>query len=128
MILDDEDILIKDIPISNLDTLVECLKETKPGDINAPESLRMFMNSKFRSIKGFKWAYSFGSIMLNARQFLGSITYGFIGYYDGRTLMQLVVYVEDRGKIIFNILGVEDKDIKHYQHLGSYKFSRNFYI
>lgn len=128
MILDDEDILIKDIPLSNLDTLIECLKETRPSDISVPESLRMFMESKFRSIKGFKWAYSFGSIMFNARQFLGSITYGVLGYKDGRTLMQLSVYVEERGKIIFDILGVEDKDIKHYQRVGSYKFSRNFDI
>lgn len=128
MILDDEDILIKDIPISNLDTLIECLKETRPRDISVPESLKMFMESKFRSIKGFNWAYSFGSIMFNARQFLGSITYGVIGYKDGRTLMQLLVSVEEKGKIILDILGVEDKDIKHYQRVGSYKFSRNFDI
>lgn len=128
MILDDEDILIKDIPLSNLDTLMECLKETRPRDTSVPESLRMFMESKFRSIKGFKWAYSFGSIMFNARQFLGSITYGVIGYKDGRTLMQLLVSVEEKGKIILDILGVEDKDIKHYQRVGSYKFSRNFDI
>lgn len=135
MILDDEDILIKDIPLSNLDTLIECLKETRPSDIRVPESLRMFMESKFRSIKGFKWAYSFGSIMLsykleitNPSYVLGSITYGVLGYKDGRTLMQLSVYVEEKGKIILDILGVEDKDIKHYQRVGSYKFSRNFDI
>lgn len=135
MILDDEDILIKDIPLSNLDTLIECLKETRPGDIIAPESLRMFMESKFRSIKGFNWDYSFGSIMLsykleitNPSYVLGSITYGVLGYKDGRTLMQLSVYVEERGRIIFDILGVEDKDIKHYQRVGSYKFSRTFDI
>lgn len=128
MILDDEDILIKDIPLSNLDTLIECLRKTRPGDISAPESLRMFMESKFKNIIGFNWAYSFGSIMFNANQFLGSITYGVIGYKDGRTLMQLVVSVEEKGKIILDILGVEDKDIKHYQRVGSYKFSRTFDI
>lgn len=128
MILDDEDILIKDIPISNLDTLIECLKETRPRDIIVPESLRMFMESKFRNIKGFKWAYSFGSVMFNARQFLGSITYGVIGYKDGRALMQLVVSVEEKGRIIFDILGIDDKDIKHYSRVGSYKFSVNFDI
>lgn len=135
MILDDEDILIKDIPISNLDTLIECLKKTRPRDISVPESLRIFMESKFRSIKGFNWAYSFGSIMLsykleitNPSYVLGSITYGVLGYKDGRTLMQLSVYVEERGRIIFDILGVEDKDIKYYPRVGSYKFSRNFDI
>lgn len=128
MILDDEDILIKDIPLSNLDTLIECLKETRPRDIIVPESLRIFMESKFRDIENFKWAYSFGSVMFNARYFLGSITYGVIGYKDGRTLMQLVVSVEEKGKIIFDILGVKDKDIKHYQRVGSYKFSRTFDI
>lgn len=128
MILDDEDILIKDIPISNLETLIECLRKTRPRDISVPESLRIFMESKFRDIEDFKWAYSFGSIMFNARQFLGSITYGVIGYKDGRTLMQLLVSVEEKGKIILDILGVEDKDIKHYQRVGSYKFSRNFDI
>mgnify|MGYP006874648681 CR=1 FL=1 len=128
MILDDEDILIKDIPISNLDTLIECLRKTRPRDISVPESLRIFMESKFRDIEDFKWDYSFGSVMFNARKFLGSITYGIIGYKDGRTLMQLSVYVEERGRIIFDILGVEDKDIKYYSRVGSYKFSRNFDI
>ena len=128
MILDDEDILIKDIPISNLDTLIECLRKTRPRDISVPESLRIFMESKFRYIEDFKWAYSFGSVMINARHFLGSITYGVIGYKDGRTLMQLVVFVQEQGKIILDILGVEDKDIKHYPRVGSYKFSRNFDI
>lgn len=134
MILDDEDILIKDIPISNLETLITCLKETRPRDISVPESLSMFMESKFKNIIGFNWAYSFGSIMLYKLEIngpsyvLGSITYGVLGYKDGRTLMQLSVYVEERGRIIFDILGVDDKDIKHYQRVGSYKFSRNFDI
>lgn len=128
MILDDEDILIKDIPLSNLDTLIECLKETKPGDISVPESLRMFMDSKFKNIKGFNWAFSFGSIMFNANYFLGSITYGIIDYKDDRILMQLVVHAEEQGRIIFDILGVDDEDIKHYQRVGSYKFSKYFDI
>ena len=129
MILDDEDILIKGIPLSNLETLIECLKETRPRDISVPESLRIFMDSKFRNIKGFKWAYSFGSIMFNSEQFLGSITYGVIGYKDGRTLMQLAVSVEEKGMIIFDILGIDDKDIKHYkQYLNSCRFSKNFDI
>jgi hypothetical protein len=135
MILDDEDILIKDIPISNLDTLIECLKETRPRDISVPESLRIFMESKFRDIEDFKWAYSFGSVMFSYKlemtsssHVLGSITYGVIGYKDGRTLMQLVVFVEEQGKIIFDILGVDDKDIKHYPRVGSHQFSRIFDI
>ena len=140
MILDDEDILIKDIPLSNLDTLIECLKETKFNDISVPDSLTIFMENKFRSLKGFNWAYSFGSVMFNYKiemtnssHFLGSITYGVIDYKDGRTLMQLVVSVEEQGRIIFDILGVDDKDIRHHQRVGSYgvssyEFSRMFDI
>ena len=37
MILDDEDILIKGIPLSNLDTLIECLKETRPEDTSVSD-------------------------------------------------------------------------------------------
>ena len=129
MILDDEDILIKDIPISNLETLIECFKGTKPGDINAPESLKIFMESKFeRKIKGFKWAYSFGIITFNSEQFIGDITYGIICYKDGVTQMQLTIAADEQGKVIFDILGVDDKDIEHHKRFRSYRFREVFDI
>ena len=72
------------------------------------------MVSKFRSIKGFKWTYSFGSLMFgyklkmtNSDYVLGSITYGLIGYKGGRKLMQLLISVEEQGRIIFDILGID---------------------